>query len=574
MSRFDKLAKVAAAYMRRLQHAVGGFQPPHWILRKGAPRRSEADLAEDTRRAEEAPPARELDFRLIVDSIPAPVAIMTSAGDVELVNRLVLEYFGKTLEELKGWAMSDAVHPDDLPHVVAVWREAVETGHPYEVESRHRRADGVHRWFHVRGFPLRDAEGRIVRWCVLLTDVDDRKTADEALRNSEPRYWHLFDRMPIAMWQFDVRRVVELFEGLRAAGVTDLGAYLDRHPEFLYRLMDALIAEDVNEHAFKMFGARDRSELLGPCGFLWERSPDTFRRSVESRFHGEAMFQEETKFITRDGREIDALFATAESGKEEIVGALMDTTEARRSQEALHAAQTALAHAGRVATLGEVTATIAHEVNQPLAAIITNSESSLRWLARPEPNVEKVRELTKHVVADARRASEIVGRIRAMATRRAPERARVSLDDVIKESMVFLRHEFQSRGVSVSLDLAPELPQVVGDHTQLQQVVVNLVINAVQAMAQSGEIRRSISVRAVRSAPETVCCTIEDSGPGIDSAHLPHLFDSFFTTKDTGIGMGLAISRSIVEAHDGHIRADNNSALGGARFSFALPTDI
>jgi C4-dicarboxylate-specific signal transduction histidine kinase len=175
------------------------------------------------------------------------------------------------------------------------------------------------------------------------------------------------------------------------------------------------------------------------------------------------------------------------------------------------------------------------------------------------------------VFAYARRASEIIDRIRAMATRQAPQQTQLSIDDVIKQSMVFLRHEFQSRSISVSLDLAPELPWVVGDRTQLQQVIVNLAINAVQATAQSAD--RNISIRTMLSDPETVCCMIEDSGPGIDPAYLPRLFESFFTTKDAGMGMGLAISQSIIEAHSGHIRADNNSSLGGARFSFALPAN-
>jgi len=254
-----------------------------------------------------------------------------------------------------------------------------------------------------------------------------------------------------------------------------------------------------------------------------------------------------------------------------ILGALTNITEARSLHEALHATQTALAHASRVATLGEMNATIAHEVNQPLAAIIMNGESSLRWLARSEPDLERVRELTKRMVADARRACEIIGRVRAMASRRAPEQELLSLDDVIGESMLFLRHEFQSKSISVSLDLAPALPHVVGDRTQLQQVVVNLAINAVQAMAQSRVARRSILIRTKLLGPETVCCTMEDSGPGVDPTYLPRLFDSFFTTKDSGMGMGLPICRSIIEAHSGYVRVDNESTLGGARFSFGLP---
>jgi C4-dicarboxylate-specific signal transduction histidine kinase len=261
-------------------------------------------------------------------------------------------------------------------------------------------------------------------------------------------------------------------------------------------------------------------------------------------------------------------------GRLEYIGAAQDVTRRRLSEAALAKARSELAHVARITSLGVLTASIAHEVNQPLAAIVTNGETGLRWLNRPEPNVGKARELTERVVADARRASEIIDRIRAMAAGRAPQQSLLSLDDIVEEALVFLRHEFQSKRTSVSLDLAPALPQVVGDRTQLQQVVVNLAINAVQAMAQSCSARRSIRVRTMPSDPASVCCLIEDSGPGIDPAHLPHLFDTFFTTKDAGMGMGLPISRSIIEAHGGRIRADNDSALGGARFRFELPCQI
>jgi C4-dicarboxylate-specific signal transduction histidine kinase len=224
---------------------------------------------------------------------------------------------------------------------------------------------------------------------------------------------------------------------------------------------------------------------------------------------------------------------------------------------------------GGVNRMGVLAASIAHEVKQPLSAIVTNGATSLRWLARPEPDVEKIRERTRRMVADARRAAEILDGIQAMANRREPKLVRLLLDDVVQESVAFLRHEFKSMDVSVALDLAPDLPHVAGDRTQLQQVIVNLAINGVQAMAQSGG--RNILFRTLLPNPGTVCCIIEDSGPGIDPAHLPRLFDVFFTTKDTGMGMGLAISRSIIAAHDGQIEADNNSSLGGARFSIYLP---
>jgi len=261
-----------------------------------------------------------------------------------------------------------------------------------------------------------------------------------------------------------------------------------------------------------------------------------------------------------------------EHGSLEYIAAVQDVTERRLSEEALANARSELEQVTRITGLGVLTASIAHEVKQPLAAIVTNAESTLRLLGRDQPDIERVRVFTERVVADARRASEIIDRISDMARQKTPEQTLLSFGDVVDEALSFLRHELRLRGIGVTLDLARSLPQVVGDRTQLQQVIVNLVINAVQAMIPIDSADRIISLSARLSDPETVCCTIEDSGPGIDAVYLPHLFDNFFTTKDTGMGLGLAICRSIVEAHGGRIRADNNSALGGARFSFNLHT--
>jgi signal transduction histidine kinase len=214
---------------------------------------------------------------------------------------------------------------------------------------------------------------------------------------------------------------------------------------------------------------------------------------------------------------------------------------------------------------------IAHEINQPLAAIITNGETSLRWLAQTTPDADRIQQLTKNIVADAWRAFKIIDLIRATVSGQKPQVVWLSLENLVEESIAFLKQEFQSGGISVSLDLAEELPDIAGDRTQLQQVIVNLAINAVQATAKSDD--RIILVRTMLSSPETVCFVIEDSGAGVDSAHLPHVFDRFFTTKRAGMGMGLSISRSIIEAHGGQIRVDNNSRHGGARFSFDLPTN-
>lgn len=215
---------------------------------------------------------------------------------------------------------------------------------------------------------------------------------------------------------------------------------------------------------------------------------------------------------------------------------------------------------------------IAHEVNQPLCAIITNAETCLRRLDQAAPDLELIRELARRVIADARRASEIVVSVSDVAKGKAPRYLPLSFNAVIEQSIASLRHEFQSREIAVSLDLACDLPAIEGDRIQLQQVIVNLLVNAAQAMAAS--TGRSILIRTRLSSPGAVHCSIEDDGPGIEPAHLPHIFGHFFTTKEGGMGIGLQISKSIVEAHGGWIAADNNSAMGGARFTITLPGGI
>jgi PAS domain S-box-containing protein len=701
-SPFDEITRVVAVCLRRLQHVVSRFRSYH----------ANTDLngAGPADRPEHAPG---LSLQLIAESIPAPVAVMTPAGDVEVVNHLILEYFGKTLDELKGWRTADAIHPEDLPQVVAAWIEAIEKGRRYEVESRHRRVDGIYRWFHVHGFPLRDRAGRILNWCVLLTDIDDQKRA-EMLLAGENRILEMVARglsltavldalcklaesvlsswrcgillldpgglrfrlgaapslpasysaaldnlaiddqtAPSAMaayvkrqisvpdlasdsrWHASGWRDLALGRGRRSfvstpimsgdqrvLGTFDLcsdepgnpsRAQLDLIEQFT-QIASIAIERAQGEAALKRSQTflAEGQQLSRAGTFSWRVANDEIKWSeelyhifefdidtpltlelVSSRVHPEDIprfaemvnlargtgngFEYEHRLLMPD-LSVKYIYVTAratrdDEGQLEYIGAAQDVTQRRLSEEALGKARLELAHSARVMSLGVLTASIAHEIKHPLASIITNGQTALRWLGRPEPEVNKATVLTERIVADAKRATEIIERIRATATGRPPKRGPLSVDDVIEESVGFLRFEFQSKGVVVSTDLAPALPQVVGDRTQLQQVVVNLVNNAVQATAQSVAGPRSVLIRTVLSDADTVCCSVEDSGPGIEAAHLPHLFDSFFTTKDTGMGMGLPISQSIVEAHGGELRVDNHSALGGARFSFFLPAN-
>ena len=244
-------------------------------------------------------------------------------------------------------------------------------------------------------------------------------------------------------------------------------------------------------------------------------------------------------------------------GRLECLGAVQDVTQRRLAEEMRDNIRLELAQVSRVVSLGALTASIAHEINQPLASIITNGETGLRWLTRSEPDIEKALMLTKRVVDDARRAAEIIDRIRTMASRGATKRSAVTLAEIVNELMAFLNHEFQTKSVSVSIDMEADLPTVAGDRTQLQQVFVNLAMNAIQALTMSSAAKKAIAIRAHRNDLGTISCVVEDNGPGIDPEHLAHLFDSLFTTKETGMGMGLSIIRLIIEAHNGHIRADN-----------------
>jgi len=470
--------------------------------------------------------------------------------------------------------MLNRVHPDDLALVDQVIDRAANDKQGFDVEHRLLMPDGSIKHLHVVAHVVTDEPDPM--HCVgAVMDITVRKQAHAALERNEHRYRSLFRDMPVALWQTEAQPLIAMLTDLRAQGVEDLSAYIDDHPDWLRHAEEVLVIEEVNNYAVQMFGAQDRSELLGPVTWVWRESPGTFRRILESRYCGEELFQETTKLPTLDGRVLDVLFTVARPRIADDLGigliSLVDLTERIRAQEMLQRLQADFAHAARISMLGELTASIAHELNQPLAAIATNGEAGLRWLDRPVPNVAEVRESNTRIIADARRAADIVGRIRGMAVRRAPEHSLASLDELIDGALVFLHHEIQSRGVTVSRHLAPGMPKVLADRVQFQQVIVNLVVNAIQAMEQAGSTERRITIRTAMPHAVTLRCAVEDSGPGIVPEHLDRLFDSFFTTKPDGMGMGLPICRSIIEAHGGRIAADNESAHGGARVYFTLP---
>jgi C4-dicarboxylate-specific signal transduction histidine kinase len=246
--------------------------------------------------------------------------------------------------------------------------------------------------------------------------------------------------------------------------------------------------------------------------------------------------------------------------------------ERQRSGEALQKAQAELAHVARVTTLGELTASISHEVNQPLTAVVTNSQICLRLLALETPRPDDMRTAVERIVRDANRASEVIKRIRALAKRSEPQMVSLDINDVIREAILLVQREVFSHGVSLRTELASALPQVLGDRVQLQQVIINLLINGVEAMAPVTDRPREIVIRSQPHNAAHVQVTVLDSGIGIDSKTAEQLFSAFFTTKPGGMGMGLSISRSIIRAHGGRLWVSPN-ADHGAAFQFTVPTN-
>ena len=470
------------------------------------------------------------------------------------------------------------VHPGDRALVERVIDRATTRQEAFDFEHRLLMPDGSVKTLHVVANAVIDEPGKL-QFVGAVMDVTQRKKTEEALLYSEHRYHSLFQAMAASFWELDLSGVNDMLRRLRDDGVVDFRRYFGENPGVVRQILHATRVVDVNDQTVALFGRGCKQELLGNAEPFWpEESWPAYAEGVLSGIAGEPVYSTETRMRRLDGSHVDVLFTACNlpeaRRKGTVLVGIIDVSERNRAQDMLRQVQADFAHAARVSMLGELTASIAHELNQPLAAIATNGEASLRWLDRPQPDIEEVRASTQRMLIDARRASDIIGRVRGMVARRGPKRKRLSLNDVIREALQFLRHEIQAQRVTVLQHVEPTAPEVLADRTQLQQVIVNLAVNAMQAMEQAGTTDRRLTFRTCVPDEATVLCTVEDSGPGIKLEHQPRMFDSFFTTKDCGMGMGLSICRSIIEAHGGRITAGNQTGQGGARLCFTLPAKL
>ena len=624
--------------------------------------------AEEVTRLREALSESERSSRLLVDSIPGLVALLTADGQLQFVNRQILEYTGRTLEELKHWGTDDTVHPEDLPHVIDVFTRSIGSGTPYEIVQRLRRSDGVYRWFQNNGFPLRDSSDDIVRWCVLLTDIDERKRAEDALRKSERQFRLLVETIPALVWcasaegELDYlnQRAVEYLghtaESLAGGRWLELvhpdrrdatvrrwlhsattGASYDdvyqlRRADGQYRWIHSVGEPfhnpdrrivywygqivDIDDQKRAEAGLRQaysrltEAQRLSKTGsfitdlvadahdwseealriFEFDPATKVTLQAIREVIHPEDMPMFETAFkrateglnvnlayriITSSGnvKHVHAVGHVMENvdRRPVFIGALQDVTERKVAEEALNKARSELAHVARLTTLSTFTASIAHEVNQPLSGIITNAGTCLRMLDANPPNIDGARETARRTIRDGNRASEVITRLRALFSKREFTLEPVDLNEATREVVALSLSELQRNRVIVQLELADDLPPFTGDRVQLQQVILNLLRNASDAMVGVHDRPRQSLIRTVLEDGDRVRVSVRDSGTGLDRQSIDRLFEAFFTTKSDGMGIGLSVSRSIVERHHGRLWAEPHDGPG-ATFSFSIPT--
>jgi len=499
---------------------------------------------EDRKRAEEAAQKIEKELRDVIETIPVMAFTTLPDGSNAFANRRWREYTGLSLDDTAGSGWQSVVHPEDVERHVEKWRATVATGEPFEDEARFRRSDGEYRWFLVRAVALRDDHGNILKWYGKLTDIEDRKRAEQALRRSEAYL-------------------------VEAQKLTHTGSWAYKPSgEALYW----------SEENFRIWGFDPQQAPPDLESVKQRMHPEDRDREVayaEKATRAGRDFVQEFRIVLPDGtvRHIQAVghpVSSANGKRIEVVGTHLDVTEPKRAEEALRQAQAALAHVTRLTTMGEMTASIAHEINQPLSGIVSNGSACLRWLAGDVPNLEEARDAARRIVRDGKRAGAVIAQIRALAKKTDIAMARLDMNETIREILSLARDEVARNLVTTHLHLAADLSPVLGDRVQLQQVVLNLIMNGIEAMHSVEGRPRDLVILTRNVEANQVQVAIQDSGTGLGPQNIERIFDAFYTTKPAGMGLGLSISRSIVQRHGGRLWAKANDGPG-TTFQFTVP---
>jgi PAS domain S-box-containing protein len=485
-------------------------------------------------------------LRLVIDTIPTLVWRARPDGVPDFLNQPALDYTGLTPDQAEaGWP--HAFHPDDKKGMLVKWSAIRASGMPGELEARLRRFDGEYRWFLFRGVPLHDEQGNIVKWYGSSTDIEDRKLAEDALRDSEQRFRDYAETASDWLWETGPDHLVtRISEHVNAAGLV---------PSRLPGIARWDIATDVESEPEKWRLHQETLDAHRPFRDFVYSTVNESGPPVYVRSSGKPVFDQKGNFLGYRGTGTD----------------ITATIRADHAEQALRKAQAELAHVTRVTTLGELTASISHEVNQPLAAVVANAEACLRWLDRETPDLGAARRSVEWIIEDGNRASEVIRRVRALARKTDIEKVPLDVNDVVREAIALVQRELISHRVSLRTEFAPALPMILGDRVQLQQVMINLVMNSIEAMQSVTHRPRVLAIRSGQDETRQAFVSVTDCGVGIAADNANRLFNAFFTTKSSGMGMGLSICRSIVEAHGGRLSASPNEGPG-ATFQFVLPS--
>ena len=490
--------------------------------------------------------ASERNLREITNAIPTFIHVLRPDGSVLYVNQPALDYSGLTMEDaLKEDYRTRVFHPEDLERIREERQDALTRPVLFENEQRALGKDGKYRWFLARYNPLLNEQGEIDRWYVASFDIEDRKRAEAEI---EQAYLRLAEAQRVSKtgsfitdlmldehnWSEELRRIFELDPGTRVTSESIRALF---HPEDL----------PVYEEAFK-------------------RAVDGLDRDIDISY----------RIITPAGnvKHLHAVTHVLEkiAGRPVFIGAIQDVTESKAAEQALTRARAELAHMARVTTLSALTASISHEVNQPLSGIITNASICLRMLAADPPNVDGARETTQRTIRDGHRAADVITRLRALFTKKEITLEAVDLNEAAREVIALSLSDLQRNRVTLRSQLADDLPLVAGDRVQLQQVILNLVRNASDAMSTVADRPRHLVIKTEPDNGDQVRLSVQDAGVGFDPQAMKKLFETFYTTKNGGMGIGLSVSRSIIESHHGRLWATPNDGPGST-FSFSIPRE-
>ena len=508
-------------------------------------RRMEAVLhgrAKGEQRAIEALRNSEAQWKEVFEHNPVMYFMVDATGTVLSVNTFGATQLGYSVDELLGQSVHMVFAAEDRHMVQGNVTACLDNiGQTHSWEIRKVRKDGSELWVRENAKAVRRLDNQLIV-LIACEDITERKQAENALRQSQ----------------------MYLAEAQRLSHTGSYGWHADRR-EIIW-----------SEETFRIFGF-DKTPSIKFGTVMQHIHPDdreSVYDTVERASRDLKDFEHEYRLLMPDGEikyvHAKAHAATDAAGSTEFVGAVTDITARKRAETELHEAQTNLAHVTRVTALGELAASIAHEVNQPLTAVVTNAAACLRWLDREPPNVKEARGILESIITDGSRAGDVIQRVRALVNKSTDQKAPLDINEVIDEVVGLVQYELLSHRVSLRLELAPALPLVLADRIQLQQVILNLVINGIEAMQPVTDRPRELVIQTRRDEAPQILVTVRDHGVGVAAENADRLFDAFYTTKSSGMGMGLSICRSIVDAHGGRLSVLGDAGPGAA-LQFTLP---